>query len=159
MTSPQSSHESAEAAGWGCREAGVFVDLGPQKALSWLRPSILWRSRNDVIARWFGDPVDDIRRRWVGPVQSDHVIPHDHESFSFLLLGDTGEGDRSQYAVIPGALKIGEGTDFMVIASDVIASDSIDLSPESPRSCVARLMAWGRDGRWRCSARCFRGRR
>jgi hypothetical protein len=120
VTSPQSSHESAEAAGWGCREAGVFVDLGPEKALSWMRPSILWRSRNDVIARWFGDPVDDIRRRWVGPVQSDHVIPHDRESFSFLLLGDTGEGDKSQYAVIPGMLKVGEGTDFMVIASDVI---------------------------------------
>ncbi|MEO5877488.1 MAG: metallophosphoesterase [Streptosporangiaceae bacterium] len=120
MASPRNSHTSAAGAGWGCEEDGLFVDLGPQQALSWLRPSILWRSRNDVIARWFGDPVDDIRRRWVGPGHSDHVIPFDREGFSFLLLGDTGEGDKSQYAVIPGALKVGEGTDFMVVASDVI---------------------------------------
>ncbi|MFF4618136.1 metallophosphoesterase family protein [Nonomuraea jabiensis] len=36
------------------------------------------------------------------------------------MLGDTGEGDASQYAVVPGMLKVGEGTSFAVIASDVI---------------------------------------
>ncbi|MFC6929709.1 metallophosphoesterase family protein [Actinomadura yumaensis] len=40
--------------------------------------------------------------------------------FSFALLGDTGEGDRSQYAVVPPLLRAAAGTDFMVIASDVI---------------------------------------
>ncbi|WP_235030044.1 metallophosphoesterase family protein [Nonomuraea solani] len=41
-------------------------------------------------------------------------------NFSFLLLGDTGEGDASQYAVVPAMLKLGEDTSFAVIASDVI---------------------------------------
>ncbi|MCQ0014369.1 metallophosphoesterase family protein [Actinomadura madurae] len=40
--------------------------------------------------------------------------------FSFALLGDTGEGDRSQYAVVPPLLHAAAGTDFMIIASDVI---------------------------------------
>ena len=40
--------------------------------------------------------------------------------FSFLLLGDPGEGDNSQYAVVPPLLAESEGTDFTVICSDVI---------------------------------------
>ncbi|WP_344893009.1 metallophosphoesterase [Nonomuraea antimicrobica] len=36
------------------------------------------------------------------------------------MLGDTGEGDASQYAVVPGLLKLGEHTSFAIIASDVI---------------------------------------
>ncbi|MER7501659.1 metallophosphoesterase [Nonomuraea pusilla] len=40
--------------------------------------------------------------------------------FSFLLLGDTGEGDASQYAVVPGMLKAGRDTSFAIIASDVV---------------------------------------
>src|SRR5690606_41108020 len=42
------------------------------------------------------------------------------DSFDFLLLGDTGEGDASQYAVVPGMLKAGEGTAFAILASDII---------------------------------------
>jgi len=92
---------------------------------SWLMPSVLWRSRNDIVARWFGDPVDGLRDRWVARqleqgVDPDFVIPHAQDAFSFMLLGDTGEGEAPQYAVVPGAMKIGQGTDFMVIASDVI---------------------------------------
>jgi hypothetical protein len=94
-------------------------------AFSWLMPSVLWRSRNDTVARVFGDPVDGVRRRWVAMrlaqgVDPDFRIGRDSESFSFLLLGDTGEGQKPQYAVVPGAMKIGEGTEFMIIASDVI---------------------------------------
>ncbi len=118
-TSPRNSHQSPAGAGWGCREPGTFQALGPQAPLSWLRPSVLWRSRNDVIARWFGDPVDDLRRRWVG-APGDQLLRTEEGDFSFLLLGDTGEGDSSQFAVVPPALKTGADTDFMVIASDVI---------------------------------------
>ncbi len=100
----------------------------PPKAgnLSWLNPAVLFRSRNDVLARWFGDPTDDERRRWVGRqlaegVSPDFVIERDDpEAFSFMLLGDTGEGDAPQYAVVPGFLKMSEGTRFAVISSDVI---------------------------------------
>ncbi|GAA2727260.1 metallophosphoesterase [Actinocorallia aurantiaca] len=117
--SPRNSHQSSTGAGWGCLEEGTFRALGPQEPLSWLRPSVLWRSRNDVIARWFGDPVDDLRRRWVG-APGDQLLRTEEGDFSFLLLGDTGEGDSSQFAVVPPMLKTGADTDFMVIASDVI---------------------------------------
>ncbi|HEX4814420.1 MAG TPA: metallophosphoesterase [Nonomuraea sp.] len=36
------------------------------------------------------------------------------------MLGDTGEGDASQYAVVPGMLRIGAETAFAIVASDVI---------------------------------------
>ncbi|MGI5288638.1 metallophosphoesterase family protein [Nonomuraea polychroma] len=36
------------------------------------------------------------------------------------MLGDTGEGDASQYAVVPGMLKVGQGTSFAIVASDVV---------------------------------------
>jgi len=42
------------------------------------------------------------------------------DSFSCLVAGDTGEGDHSQYAVVPGLLTTGEGTSFLVVMSDVI---------------------------------------
>ncbi|MCW2914599.1 MAG: hypothetical protein JWN52_2667 [Actinomycetia bacterium] len=103
------------------------MELLPAKTphISWLRPSVLWESRNDIIARWFGDPTDDIRRRLIAGqlsrgADTSFTMHRPDEGFSFLVLGDTGEGDKSQYAVIPGALKVGEGTDFMIIASDVI---------------------------------------
>lgn len=96
------------------------------KNLSWLNPAVLLRSRNDVLARWFGDPTDDERRRWVAR-QLAHGAPRDFtierddpDSFSFMLFGDTGEGDAPQYAVVPGFLKMSEGTRFAVIASDTL---------------------------------------
>ncbi len=94
--------------------------------LSWLNPAVLWRSRNDVLARRFGDPTDDERGRWVARqlesgAHPDFAIARDDpDTFSFMLLGDTGEGDAPQYAVVPGFLRMSEGTRFAVIASDVI---------------------------------------
>jgi hypothetical protein len=122
-----SSRTSADGAGWRCRAPGSFEELIPpgEPRFSWLRPSVLWRSRNDVIARLFGDPSDRVRRRWLEALREGGADPlrfigRPQETFSFLLLGDTGEGDKSQYAVVPGALKAGGDTDFMIIASDVI---------------------------------------
>jgi hypothetical protein len=124
---PSSSRESASGAGWQCQEPGDFRNLMPARVphLSWLSPSVLWGARNDVIARWFGDPVDDVRRRWIARLveagaDPEFTMTRDDPGYSFLLLGDTGQGDEPQYAVVPGALKIGQGTDFMLIASDVI---------------------------------------
>jgi hypothetical protein len=122
-----SSRTSADGAGWRCAEPGSFAELMPARAprFSWLRPSVLWRSRNDVIARLFGDPSDRVRRGWLAALRNDgadplRMIGRTEEEFSFLLLGDTGEGDKSQYAVVPGALRVGGDTDFMIIGSDVI---------------------------------------
>jgi hypothetical protein len=47
-----------------------------------------------------------------------------------MLLGDPGEGDGSQMAVVPGLLAMSQGADFSVICSDVIypAGEAADYS-------------------------------
>ncbi|MEO3813918.1 metallophosphoesterase [Sphaerisporangium sp. B11E5] len=122
-----SSRVSEEGAGWSCQQVGTFQGLRPDKAgFSWLRPSVLLRSRNEILAQLLGDPSDEMRRRWIAVRQERGVDPDFRmkpdvgPEFSFLLVGDTGEGDASQYAVVPGLLKIGEGTAFAIVASDVI---------------------------------------
>ncbi|WP_433500560.1 metallophosphoesterase family protein [Sphaerimonospora sp. CA-214678] len=122
-----SSRVSERGAGWACQTIGTFEKLRPGRStFTWLRPSTLWRSRNEILARWLGDPSPEVRRRWAAAQRErgadpDFRIPVEAgEEFSFLLLGDSGEGDASQYAVVPGLLKIGQGTSFAIIASDVI---------------------------------------
>ncbi|GAA0369981.1 metallophosphoesterase [Microbispora corallina] len=122
-----SSRVSEEGAGWNCQEIGTFERLRPNRdSFTWLSPRTLWRSRNEILSQLFGDPSKEVRRRWVA-AQREHGADPDlririepGDDFSFLVLGDTGEGDASQYAVVPGLLKIGEGTAFAVVASDVI---------------------------------------
>lgn len=94
--------------------------------ISWLDPRMLWAARNGVLASWFGDPTGRTRSRWVAQraaagAPGDKVIERtDPDRFSFLVIGDTGEGDDPQYAVVPGFLKAGQDTSFAVLASDVI---------------------------------------
>ena len=84
--------------------------------LSWLDPRTLWPARNGVLASWFGDPTGRTRSRWVeqrvaAGAPADAVIRRgDADRFSFMVIGDTGEGDDPQYAVVPGFLKAGRGT-------------------------------------------------
>ncbi|MGW2647287.1 metallophosphoesterase family protein [Streptomyces sp. NPDC001393] len=123
-----SSRDTAQGAGWGSAEPGVYKQLMPDhvEKLSWLNPRTLWAARNGVLASWFGDPTGRTRSRWVARRQavgapSDKVIERaDGDRFSFMVIGDTGEGDDPQYAVVPGFLKASQGTDFAVITSDVI---------------------------------------
>ncbi|MEU4544469.1 metallophosphoesterase family protein [Nonomuraea dietziae] len=122
-----SSRTSEEGAGWRCQQIGSYKGLRPNTdTFSWFHPRTLWRSRNEILAGLFGDPSGEVRRRWVEEqrargVDGDFRIrPGVGKAFSFLLLGDPGEGDDSQYAVVPGMLHVGEGTSFAVIASDVV---------------------------------------
>ncbi|OYP20620.1 metallophosphoesterase [Streptomyces sp. FBKL.4005] len=123
-----SSRDTAQGAGWGAAEPGSYKRLMPGhvEKLSWLNPRILWAARNGVLASWFGDPTGRTRSRWVARrvaagAPADMVVRRDvPERFSFLVIGDTGEGDDSQYAVVPGLLKVGQDTEFAVIASDVV---------------------------------------
>ncbi len=123
-----SSRDTAQGAGWGAAEPGTYKRLMPDhvEKLSWLNPRVLWAARNGVLASWFGDPTGRTRSRWVASraaagAPADKVIRRDvPERFSFMVIGDTGEGDDSQYAVVPGFLRASQDTDFAVIASDVI---------------------------------------
>ncbi|MEU6476377.1 metallophosphoesterase [Streptomyces sp. NPDC047017] len=123
-----SSRDTVEGAGWNAGERGSYRRLMPErvKKLSWLDPRTLWAARNGVAASWFGDPTGATRGRWVAQREAagapaDKVIRRtEADRFSFMVIGDTGEGDASQYAVVPGFLEVSEGTSFAVITSDVI---------------------------------------
>jgi hypothetical protein len=106
---------------------GTFQKLRPSNtSFSWLNPGTLLRSRNEILAQLFGDPSNEVRRQWVAArvelgVDPDFRIKPDlGADYSFLIVGDTGEGDASQYAVVPALLRLGAGTAFTVVASDVI---------------------------------------
>src|SRR5207237_9739527 len=96
------------------------------RPLSWTSPAALWRSRNDKFARWFGDPTNDVRGAWVAGLRAAGADPDftiragGAESASFVVVGDTGAGDGSQEAVVPGLLEVAGDTDFMYVLSDVV---------------------------------------
>src|SRR5438270_873348 len=73
--------------------------------------------------------VDNERARWLAAQRAagveqrfpDLVIDRSGlDAPSCLVLGDPGEADASQYAVVEPLLAVGRRTDFMVITSDVI---------------------------------------
>ncbi len=129
-----SSRDSLAGAGWRCAQASVPSSGG--RPFSWLDPVPLWRSRNQNLVRLFGDPTNDERRLWMetqrraGKLAEDLIIT-DHAGsgeVSFIVVGDTGEGDASQHAVVKPLLARGRDTDFLVVCSDVIypAGDAED---------------------------------
>lgn len=127
-----SSRTSRRAAGWvDCQKAASTKDLFrtgyAPRSFSWISPRPLWESRNDRIARWFGDPTDEERARWVEamrkkPVDADLMVRNyaDRETLSFIVLGDPGEGDDSQYHVLRPLKAKSKGIAFTYICSDVI---------------------------------------
>ena len=127
-----SSRTSREAAGWGCAKKADPSELyRPERRehtqFSWISPKPLWESRNDKIARWVGDSTDDERKRWVEAqrrkgIDSKLTVTRyaDKDEVSFMVLGDPGEGDDSQYQVLRPLRTTSKDTDFTYIVSDVI---------------------------------------
>src|SRR5262245_7500063 len=75
-----------------------------------------WRvAMIDAVARAYGGDIDDLVRVRPAGVEGDG-------DFSFLVIGDTGEGDPSQYSLVSRYLELGRRDDvkFLVVASDVI---------------------------------------
>lgn len=138
----RSSRDSEEGAGWrACSGPGAWKDDVPDgtRSLSWLRPSVLWQSRNDVMSKILTDPTPAARARWVelarqraggeGTTGPDFVVAGPvGDSVSMLLIGDPGEGDNSQYAVAHTLAEQSKSVDFAVVCSDVIypAGDQAD---------------------------------
>jgi hypothetical protein len=96
---------------------------------SWLTLRALLSAANDKVAGAARALVDDRRQRWVAAQRAagaldefpDLVVDLTKQSVrSFLVLGDPGEADDSQYAVVKPLLAEGSDTAFMLIASDVI---------------------------------------
>ena len=139
---PQSSRRTRRGAGWEQTEVGSWTSLLPglpepldddppaarpaarvPPRLSWFTPRVLWTSRNDFVAR-ISDPVPALRQRWVGGRSDEQlrVDLSDRTDFSFLLMGDTGEGDCSQYALVPPLTRVADECDaaFVFICGDVL---------------------------------------
>jgi fermentation-respiration switch protein FrsA (DUF1100 family) len=158
---PSSRHDAAAAGWYAPGESpslgGWEDELGARRfakwdTFSWLTVRALLESANDVIARRAPTIVRDRRRRYVaaqraaGAERSDHgpPIPGLGElgpdfvvdwtrlrAPRFLLVGDPGEADASQYATIGPILAVHRGevawekrgrkkSDFMIVLSDVI---------------------------------------
>jgi Calcineurin-like phosphoesterase len=99
----------------------------PRRPLSWLRPSVLWASRNHVAAHVIDDPSNRIRGEWMHALAARgdrdpglRIDKTDLTAPRFLLVGDTGEGDGSQYVTVPAIEDRSDATDFMIVCSDVI---------------------------------------
>ena len=137
------SRTSTTNAGWRCEHPGIGAELAPRKNnFSWLRPGPLIASRNDVLARWFGDPTDDQRREWLQGASGDRIVSRyaDRAEISVALLGDPGEGDASQYVVVP---VLEEVADYPAVTSalprTVLAvDDGCRASPPSTLAPAAR---------------------
>ena len=122
---PTNSRDSVAGAGWNCPPSDELRRFRPRKPFSWLDPRPLLASRNDKLARvglLGGDPTNDERRRWMAGlgIADPRIDRADLQRVSFVLAGDTGEGDMSQYVTVPALERLSDATDFMVIASDVI---------------------------------------
>ena len=126
-----SSRISARAAGWGCT-AGALprgYSPAPHPSFSWLQPKPLWECRNEVIARIAGNPTNSHRARWMAVLRADAHAREDDlvirrhsdcEELAFAVMGDTGEGNVSQYAVVPTLLEQTRDTAFLFLCSDVV---------------------------------------
>ncbi|MEV4891780.1 tetratricopeptide repeat protein [Nonomuraea sp. NPDC055795] len=121
----RSSRIKAEDAGWSCASPSLDALRPGNDYVSFLRPAILLAARNEWLTGLFGDSSGETRRSWLTlqqarGVDADLAIHPDlGTEFSFLVLGSTGEGSASQYAAVPGVLKAGRGTAFMVICGNV----------------------------------------
>lgn len=127
----ESSRDSLVGAGWLCKRPGNYLKLAPHdgRDFSWLSPETLWRSRNDVIAEYVDDPTDGLRAAWVrrltrkAPAEGRDLVLDRHadlDSFRFVFFGDPGEGDASQYALVPLLTTHERDAEFAFISSDVI---------------------------------------
>ena len=97
---------------------------------SWLSSTALLDSANDQIAKLINDLVGPRRKMWMAAQRAacvderfpDLRVTDRTSSRKLLILGDPGEADGSQYAVIDPMLAVHDelGSDFMVVLSDVI---------------------------------------
>jgi hypothetical protein len=89
----------------------------------WLRPNNLLASREKILRvdysnEWryeFGDPNPPDRSIPLSQVMAPNK--HLNDGFRIIILGDTGEGDRSQYGLLPLIYSL--NPDFIIINGDV----------------------------------------
>jgi hypothetical protein len=124
----ENSRASVAGAGWECPSNG-FEQRVPRRQrnhpLNWFSPAPLWQSRNDRLVTPSDDPTNADREAWMrhlyGATDPDLVVSvAGGEQTRFIVAGDTGEGDASQWAVVPVLERLAADHEFLFIASDVI---------------------------------------
>lgn len=100
----------------------------PWQVFSWLSARALLDSVNDQIAKYIGDLVDPRRQRWIAAQRAIGQDPNDvleARGRAFFIVGDPGEIDASQFAVLPPLERVDDErpTSFLIILSDVIYPD------------------------------------
>jgi len=96
-------------------------------AFYWGNPLNWIRARRHLLA-YVVDTTDSKRAEWVATQAARFVgseefrldVPELPEEFSFIVLGDTGEGDSSQMVVADRFLDEAADTAFSIIAGDVV---------------------------------------
>jgi hypothetical protein len=131
-----SSRKRPKDAGWNLTPA---AGLPPVNQFNWGALRTLWAARNEKlisIRYFFRDVANDQRRQWVQALTGigdaatpEALVPKlmlkpesPSAATSFFLVGDPGEGDRSQWCVVAPLLERDtvDDTHFMLIVSDVI---------------------------------------
>jgi uncharacterized membrane protein HdeD (DUF308 family) len=111
----------------GLPVVAVFVATVPIWGMSWYFDTENWAA--GIYNSWAEQRTDGWRREMVRavraakPGESFDVRPQGLEGdWSFLVIGDPGEGDSSQRALSHQILRVASGADvrFMVISSDVV---------------------------------------
>jgi hypothetical protein len=115
---------SAELSDW--RLASDYLKTHPTRwgrSLNWIAARPLLESLNDRLSRWSGGLIYDLRHAWVP--QPPELVEHP-DATRFMIIGDTGEQDRSQYVVAPALSRAVRGTPdepktaFVLMMSDII---------------------------------------
>lgn len=126
---PDGNPGPPENADWAA--ALRMLERHPTKygSLSWIASRPLIASLNDVLSRFTGGLVTDLRRDWIRRTPAPRGRLIERPTSSWLIIGDTGEQDGSQYVVCRALsemsrdLRIGsDGADpgFLLVMSDVI---------------------------------------
>jgi uncharacterized membrane protein HdeD (DUF308 family) len=148
----QARHSPWAALGWGLQAGlpatAILIAVNPMWGFSWFFNSESWTTT--IWDRWAEARTDIWREQMIEAVQEHYKgmnIPAERlfaveprgvggggsDDFTFLVLGDTGEGGAAQQSLRDQYLFLGQRPDvqFLVISSDVIYPDGamIDYEP------------------------------
>ena len=115
----------------GLPVTAFFVAFNPIWGFSWYfnteswATSIYQKLTELRVDPWRANMIDAVARAYGGGDELFRIDPQGtagNGDFSFLVIGDPGEGDASQYSLASRYLQLGQSDDvkFLVISSDVI---------------------------------------
>ena len=108
-----------------------FVAFNPIWGFSWYFNTESWATgiyqklTELRVDTWRAAMIDAVTRVYAGGDELFRIEPagvSGNDDFSFLVIGDPGEGDASQYSLASRYLRLGQNDDvkFLVVSSDVI---------------------------------------